>query len=135
MNNKQVAEIFATIADMLEIKGENIHRVLAYRRAAENIAALSQDINDLWRTDRLTGVPGIGATLATKIDELLRTGQLGFYERLAEEVPLGVVEAVNGNIKSLLRRGRGYHNLRYLLLKAQRTAVTNTEFVVLRKAA
>jgi transposase len=30
------------------------------------------------------------------------------------------VEAINGNIKTLLRRGRGYKNLRYLLLKAQR---------------
>ena len=38
------------------------------------------------------------------------------------KAPLGVVEAVNGNIKSLLRRGRGYQNLRYLLLEAQRVA-------------
>jgi hypothetical protein len=48
---------------------------------------------------------------------------------------MGVVEAVNGNIKSLLRRGRVYKNLRYLLLKAQRMAATRTEFVVFRKAA
>jgi hypothetical protein len=46
-----------------------------------------------------------------------------------------VVEAVNGNIKSLLRRGRGYKKLRYLLPKAQRMAATRTEFVVFRKAA
>ena len=51
------------------------------------------------------------------------------------KVPLGVVEAVNGNIKTLLRRGRGYKNLRYLLLKAQRMAATRTEFVVFTKAA
>jgi transposase len=51
------------------------------------------------------------------------------------KVPFGVVEAVNGNIKSLLRRGRGYKNLRYLLLKAQRMAVLKTEFVSFRKAA
>jgi hypothetical protein len=50
-------------------------------------------------------------------------------------VPLGVVEAINGNIKSLLRRGRGYKNLRYLLLKAQRMAATRADFVVFRKAA
>jgi DNA polymerase (family 10) len=92
MNNKQVAKVFATIAQMLEIKGENIHRVLAYRRAAENIAALDQDINDLWREEKLTEIPGVGATIAAKIDELLRTGRLEFYERLANEVPLGVVE-------------------------------------------
>jgi hypothetical protein len=46
-----------------------------------------------------------------------------------------MVEAINGNIKSLLRRGRGYKNLRYLLLKAQRTAASRIEFVVFRKAA
>jgi transposase len=42
------------------------------------------------------------------------------------KVSMGVVEAVNGNIKSLLRRGRGCQNLQYLLLKAQRLAVTKT---------
>ena len=51
------------------------------------------------------------------------------------KVPLGVVEAVNGILKSLLRRGRGYQNLRYLLLKAQRMAATNTQFVAFKKAA
>ena len=44
----------------------------------------------------------------------------GILNYCRTKVPLGVVEAVNGNIKSLLRRGRGYKNLRYLLLKAQR---------------
>jgi transposase len=49
--------------------------------------------------------------------------------------PLGVVEAINGNIKTLVRRGRGYKNLRYLLRKVQRMAATKTEFVAFRKAA
>jgi hypothetical protein len=44
----------------------------------------------------------------------------GILNYCRTEVAMGVVEAVNGNIKSLLRRGRGYQNLRYLLLKAQR---------------
>jgi len=47
----------------------------------------------------------------------------------------GPKEAVNGNIKALLRRGRGYHNLKYLLLKAQRLAATRTEVVAFQKAA
>jgi transposase len=59
----------------------------------------------------------------------------GILNYCRTKVPMGVVEAVNGNIKSLLRRGRGYKNLRYLLLKAQRMAVTKTEFVVFKKAA
>ena len=46
-----------------------------------------------------------------------------------------VIEAVNGNIKALLRRGSGYRNVNYLLLKAQRLAATKTHFLVLQKAA
>lgn len=48
---------------------------------------------------------------------------------------MGVVEAINGNIRTVLKRGRGYKNLRYLLLKVQRMAATKTEFVAFRKAA
>jgi transposase len=59
----------------------------------------------------------------------------GILNYCRTKVPMGVVEAVNGNVKTLIRRGRGYQNLRYLLLKAQRMAVTKTEFVVFRKAA
>src|SRR5271165_6928155 len=59
----------------------------------------------------------------------------GILNYCRTKVPLGVVEAVNGNIKALLRRGRGYKNLRYLLLKAQRMAALKTEFVAFRKAA
>jgi hypothetical protein len=45
------------------------------------------------------------------------------------------LEAVNGNIKALLRRGRGYRDMNYLLLKAQHLAATKTEFVAFQKAA
>ena len=48
------------------------------------------------------------------------------------------MEALNGNIRMLINRGRGYQNMRYLLLKAKRMTVTNTEYLAfqkLRKAA
>jgi hypothetical protein len=48
---------------------------------------------------------------------------------------MGVVEAVNGISSRLIPRGRGYQNLRYLLLKANRMAATKTEFVVFKKDA
>ena len=51
------------------------------------------------------------------------------------KVRLGVVEAINGNIRTVLKRGRGYKNLRYLLLKVQRMAATKAEYVAFRKAA
>lgn len=65
-----------------------------------------------------------------KLADMLLHHLEGILNYCRTKVPLGMVEAINGNIKSLLRRGRGYKNLRYLLLKAQRMAATRTEFVV-----
>ncbi len=59
----------------------------------------------------------------------------GILNYCRSKVRFGVVEAINGNIKTLLRRGRGYKNLRHLLLKAQRMAATKIEFVSFRKVA
>jgi transposase len=70
-----------------------------------------------------------------KLAQMLLDHLEGILNCCRTKVPMGVVEAVNGNIKSLLRRGRGYRDLNYLLLKAQRLAFTKTEFVAFQKAA
>lgn len=62
----------------------------------------------------------------------------GILNHCRIKVRFGVVEALNGDIRMLIDHGRGYKNVRYLLLKAKRVAVTNAEFVKLqqvRKAA
>ena len=45
MRNQKVAAIFAAMADMLAIQGENYHRILAYRRAAENVSTLGRPLD------------------------------------------------------------------------------------------
>ena len=70
-----------------------------------------------------------------KLAQMLVDHLDGILNYCRTKVRFGVVEATNRNIKTLLRRGRGYKNLAYLLLKAQRMAVTKTEFIVLQKAA
>ncbi|QJA05586.1 DNA polymerase/3'-5' exonuclease PolX [Thermosulfurimonas marina] len=87
MRNQEVAEIFRRVAALLEIKGENPYRVRAYQRAAQNIEALTQDVEELARRGQLTRIPGIGADLAGKIKEILETGTLSLYEELKREVP------------------------------------------------
>ena len=94
MNNRDVAAVFETVADLLEIKGEAIYRVLAYRRAGEAIRSLGQDVHVLWEGGKLEEIPGVGKAISEKIDELLRTGKLGFYEKLAAEIPPGLVEVL-----------------------------------------
>ena len=70
-----------------------------------------------------------------KLAQMLLDHLEGILNYCRTKVPMGVVEAVNGNIKALLRRGRGYRDMNYLLLKAQRLAATKTEFVAFQKAA
>jgi DNA polymerase (family 10) len=90
--NIELAAMFELIADLLEIKGEIVYKTLAYRRAADSLHNLAQDVNDIWRAGQLKDIPGVGKAIADKIDELLRTGHLGFLDRLGEEVPLSLVE-------------------------------------------
>jgi DNA polymerase (family 10) len=91
VTNHEVAELLRLIADMLEIKGEVVYKSLAYRKAADNIEALGRDINELWRQGTLRHIPGVGEALDKKLNELLSTGRLGYYEELQEEIPVGVV--------------------------------------------
>jgi transposase len=105
---------------------ESLDRLWTYTYEGAMLNYLERWIRQL-RWQRLEPFEKLAKTLVEHLEGILN------YCRT--KVPLGVVEAVNGNIKSLLRRGRGYKNLRYLLLKAQRMAATKTEFVVFAKAA
>lgn len=105
---------------------ESLERVWTYRYEGAMYRYLQSWLAQL-RWQRLPAFQKLAAMLVDHLDGLLN------YCRTP--VRFGVVEAINGNIKALLRRGRGYTNLRYLLLKAQRQAATKTEFIALKKAA
>jgi len=105
---------------------ESLDRLWNYRYEGAMIRYLRNWIDQL-RWQRLRPFQKLANMLIDHLD--------GILNYCTVKPPLGVVEAINGNIRSLLRRGRGYKNLRYLLLKAQRMAVTRTEFLVLEKAA
>jgi transposase len=68
-----------------------------------------------------------------KLADMLLKHLEGILNYCRTKVRFGVVEAINGNIRMLINRGRGYKNMRYLLLKARRMAVTNTEYVAFQK--
>lgn len=90
--NQKLAETFRLIGDLMEIKGEVIYKILAYRKAADSLTSLGQDVNQIWRDGKLTGIPGVGKAIAEKIDELLETGELTFLNKLTDEVPLSLAD-------------------------------------------
>jgi DNA polymerase (family 10) len=92
MNNRQLAETFTLIADLLEIRGEIVYKTLAYRKAADSLMGLGREAGEYWKGGKLQEIPGVGKAIAEKIDELLRTGKLEFLEKLKKEVPPSLAE-------------------------------------------
>jgi transposase len=99
---------------------ESLERLWNYRYEGAMINYLKRWMDQL-RWQRLKPFEKLAEMLLKHID--------GIANYCRTKVRFGVVEAVNGNIRMLINRGRGYTNLRYLLLKAKRMAVTNVEFI------
>lgn len=92
IRNTTVAEMFNTMADLLEIKGENPFRIRAYRTAAHTVYSLSSDVSELLeKGEDLSKLPGIGKDLASKIQQIVDTGQLEVLEELKGEVPFELI--------------------------------------------
>lgn len=72
---------------MLSARRANPYRVKAYRRAAEALASLTEDIATISERAALRAVPGIGKELAAKIDEFLKTGGIGAHRDLQTPLP------------------------------------------------
>ncbi|NPV27106.1 MAG: DNA polymerase/3'-5' exonuclease PolX [Firmicutes bacterium] len=91
MRNVEVAWVLAEMADLMEILGENIYKIRAYRKGAQSIENLEEDINQLNSTGQLEKVDGIGKKLANNIRELLTTGTFPEYEEIKQRVPRGLL--------------------------------------------
>lgn len=89
-HNQQVATIFRSMAERLAAQRANPYRVRAYRKAAENIEALEEDIADVASRHALEDIDGVGSDLANKIEEFLRTGTIQAYEDLRTPLPEAV---------------------------------------------
>lgn len=90
MKNSEIAKVFEDIADLLDLKGENVFKVRAYQKVARSIEQLSVDVEQLVKEDRLKEVPGVGEAINEKITELATTGKLDYYEKLKAEFPKGI---------------------------------------------
>lgn len=90
MKSSDVAKVFQDVADLLELKGENPFKIRAYQKAARSIEHLPVEIEQLVAEKRLGEIPGVGEAITKKIDELVATGRLEYYEKLKAEFPEGL---------------------------------------------
>ncbi len=97
MENTEFAKIFWEIAEFLELKEENPFKIRAYRKAAQNIEALSENLESVYKKgglDALEAIPGIGERIAGKIEQIIKTGKLDLHQKLIKEFPKGFIEMV-----------------------------------------
>ncbi|TAL48393.1 DNA polymerase III, partial [archaeon] len=93
MRNSEVARILYNISIYLEMGHEDIFKVRAYEKAARSIEGLDKSVEEIYRkggVEALMDIPGVGVSIAEKIEELLTTGKLKFYENLKKKVPVDI---------------------------------------------
>jgi len=93
VDNHSLARVLHEIADILEIKGESVFRIRSYRLAGESLQTLTRDVAEMIRGgEDLKELPGVGAAIAAKLQELVATGRCGYHQELLSEVPAGLLE-------------------------------------------
>jgi DNA polymerase (family 10) len=92
LTKDQIADVLESIAQMLELKGENIFKIRAYMNAARAVETYPGDLAVAAAENRLGDIHGIGRAIADKLTELIVTGRLTYYEGLKAEFPPGVFE-------------------------------------------
>lgn len=89
-NNQRLAALFRSMADLLSAQRANPYRVRAYRRAADALLVLEEDVTAVAQRQGLEEIDGIGADLSKKIEEFLETGTIRAYEDLKTPLPAEV---------------------------------------------
>ena len=92
IDKKHVADVLEEIGVLLELKGDNPFRCIAYSNAARAIDGLSDDVGTRVAAGTLTEIKGVGDAIAEKITELVTTGHLKYYEELRAKTPPGLLE-------------------------------------------
>ncbi len=97
MTNKELAKIFYQIADFL--KADNIQfKPYAYRKAAMALENLREDVGEIYKKEGLKGleeIPGVGRSIAQKIEEYLKTGRVRYYQKLKKRLPVNIEELMS----------------------------------------
>ncbi|MFQ5683799.1 MAG: DNA polymerase/3'-5' exonuclease PolX [Candidatus Binatia bacterium] len=114
MRNTELAQTFHEIALYLEMQ-EVQFKPRAYEKVAEALEALAEPVTELYKRGgkkALREIPGVGAAIAEKIEEVLQTGKLRYYEELKKEMPVDVlgltaIEGVGPKMVKLLYQELG----------------------------
>lgn len=95
MKNSEIAHVLYNIAIYLEMQDEIPFKSKAYEKAARSIEALTEDVSEIYKRGGvrgLMGIEGVGQAIAEKMEEMIKTGELKYYEQLKKKIPVEVEE-------------------------------------------
>ena len=90
ISNAEVAKVLREIGEYLEMQGVAF-KPRAYEKAADAVAGSGEQVSEIYEKGglkTLEEIPGVGASIAEKIEELLKTGRLKYYEELKKKTPV-----------------------------------------------
>jgi len=119
MKNKELADLFSKMADILEFKDENPFKISAYRKASRVLGDLTQDIQEISESGGLKKVPGIGEGMAQKIEEYLKTEKISKYEEVKkgvsdELIAMMEIPGMGPKTLAMIHKEKGISNLSQL---------------------
>ena len=125
--DKELAKIFFGIADLLEASGVTF-KPFAYRRAALALQDMEKDASQIYKEGgikALQNIPGVGVSIAKKIEEYLKTGRIAYYERLKKKLPVALddliaVEGLGPKRAKILYEKLGIASLKDLEIAAKK---------------
>lgn len=101
MKNSEIVKIIREISYLIQIAEEDlntIYKVRAYEKAADVIENMSTSIEEIYLNDGIQGlkkIPSIGNAISTKIEELIKTNKISYFEELKRKIPIKVSEFSN----------------------------------------
>jgi len=92
VDKKEIIHALEEISLLLELKGEDKFKAVAYSRAARSLSQTTSDVVGLIQKGEARKIPGIGETLSKKLSEFVETGRISYLEELKSSFPPGLTE-------------------------------------------
>lgn len=97
MSNQEIGTLFRNVAAAYSIKDAKkfYFQIIAYQKASEAVAATTSELKDLYREGKLNTVPGIGATIRSRLEELFKKGSVSHFDLVLKSIPKSVFVLIN----------------------------------------
>src|SRR5438045_2368472 len=114
--NQELSDLFLSLSALMELKGENVFKVIAFQKVGRILRELNIDLRKCVEEGKLCDIEGIGKGSQQIIEEYIQTGKSTVFEEIAATVPKGLVplmqiEGLGPKTINLLWKERGVTSL------------------------